>query len=67
MNNKCSACGRRHRNQGDWNATVKGGVVVGILCPDCQTPEQNVEAEINMATLDYGRDAQGRLRGKPKS
>jgi hypothetical protein len=39
--------------------------VVGI-CPDCQTPEEHVEAEINLATLDYFRDEHGRMVGRPK-
>ncbi len=56
---KCSRCQRRYRGQGDWNATVERGVIVGVLCPDCQTPDENAEAEINAATLDYKRDQAG--------
>lgn len=52
---------------GDWNATVKRGVVVGFLCPDCQTPEENAEAVVNEATTIYGRDAHGRFTGRPKA
>ncbi|MFJ3856146.1 hypothetical protein ACIPRL_07965 [Streptomyces sp. NPDC090085] len=36
-----------------WNAEVRAGQVVGIECPDCQTPEENMEAELKAATLDY--------------
>ncbi len=63
---KCSRCQRRYRGQGDWNATVERGVIVGVLCPDCQTPDENAEAEINAATLDYERDPSGRITGRPK-
>lgn len=45
---------------------MKGGVVISVLCPTCQTPEENAEAEINLATLTYSRDADGRYRGHPK-
>lgn len=63
---KCSRCGRRWRGQEDWNATMKGGVIVGALCPDCQTAAENAEAVINEATLDYKLDEQGRTVAKPK-
>jgi hypothetical protein len=45
---------------------MQQGVVVGFLCPGCQTPEENAEAVINESTLVYGRDAQGRLIARPK-
>lgn len=38
-------------------------------CPDCQTPEENAEAEVNLATLDYSRavaDESGRLWAPPR-
>lgn len=63
---RCSACNRRLRSPDGWNCTIKSGVIVGYICPTCQTPEQNAEAEINEATLDYGRDGSGRVTGKPK-
>ncbi len=64
---KCSRCGRRHRGQDDWNVTLKAGVVVGTLCPDCQTPAENAEAVINEATLRYARDKSGRVVGAPRT
>jgi hypothetical protein len=42
------------------------GVITGYLCPACQTPEENAEAEINFATLDYFVDSSGRVGGRPK-
>ena len=61
---KCERCSRRYRGAGDWNMNVRSGVVVGLLCPGCQTPEENAEAEINLATIDYGQDENGRLTGR---
>lgn len=34
---------------------MKAGRPVGHICPNCQTPEENAEAEINDATTDYSR------------
>ncbi|WP_280434031.1 hypothetical protein [Nocardia carnea] len=64
---RCDRCHRRGRGAlQDWNCTVAGGEIVGVLCPDCQTVEEYTEAEINLSTLDYGRDEQGRVIGSPK-
>lgn len=49
-----------------WNATVSRGVITGYLCPGCQTPDENAEAEIHEATLDYGVNSLGRLVGRPE-
>jgi hypothetical protein len=57
MKRECSSCGRPYRGQGDWNATLKQGVIGGLVCPDCQTPAQNAEAESNAAAaLTYDKD-----------
>ncbi len=63
---RCGRCGRRLRNADGWNVTLEAGVVVGHTCPDCQTPVENSEAEINDATVVYGRRADGRIVGRPK-
>lgn len=67
----CKRCGKRVRatRKGieGWNIEAHRGIVFGFLCPGCQTPEENAEAEINSATLDYeGADAFGFLRARPK-
>ncbi|WP_329103221.1 hypothetical protein [Streptomyces sp. NBC_01439] len=36
-----------------WNIEFAQGRPVGYLCPECQTPEENAEAEVNAATVDY--------------
>lgn len=53
---ECTQCRRRHRNRDElerWNVEYIAGLQVGTLCPDCQTSEQHIEAEINHATVDY--------------
>jgi hypothetical protein len=45
---------------------MAAGEPIGYLCPNCQTPEENAEAEINLATIDYSVDDQGRMVGRPK-
>ena len=62
----CTQCGTTGTDHGDWNGQFKSGQVVAILCPACQSPEQNAEAEINAATIEYKTDAFGRLAGKSK-
>ncbi|SLH95776.1 Uncharacterised protein [Mycobacteroides abscessus subsp. massiliense] len=66
--NKCSRCQRRLRNNTEgWNVIVADGYVTGFLCPHCQSPQENAEAEINEATLDYtGADSLGRLTARLK-
>ncbi|MFF7415705.1 hypothetical protein [Streptomyces lydicus] len=44
------------------------GVLRGLLCPECQTPEENAEAEVKEATLDYAHmapDDEGRQQVAP--
>lgn len=64
--NRCARCDRRCRGQAGWNCTVVAGVIVALLCPACQTPEENAEAEINAATLDYARDTNDRFVGRAR-
>jgi hypothetical protein len=63
---RCQRCDRRYRGHGAWNLVAEQGVVRGALCPDCQTPEEDAEAAIHEATLDYGKLSDGRITGKPK-
>lgn len=68
----CSRCGERVRTTKAhaWNVIMKQGRPVGALCSNCQTPEENAEAEINEATIDYGRakiNAFGQLTAPAKS
>jgi hypothetical protein len=63
---RCSRCDRKYKGRGNWNHVFRGGACVGALCPDCQTPEENAEAAINEATLDYSVDEQGSPMARPK-
>lgn len=36
-----------------WNGEWKLGILKSVICPDCQSVEENIEAEINEATLSY--------------
>lgn len=68
----CSRCTRACWKEADdasrWNTEFDRGVLVGVLCPECQTPEENAEAEVKAATLDYANtapDADGRRKVAP--
>lgn len=62
----CARCEKKFRGRGEWNVVVESGRMAGILCPRCQTPEENAEAVINEATTEYGVDGIGRLVGRSK-
>ncbi|MFC9769332.1 hypothetical protein [Rhodococcus jostii] len=49
---RCSRCRRRWRGAANWNITLDFGVPTEIICPDCQTPDEHAEAEINEATTE---------------
>lgn len=66
----CSRCAKRFRRARDpeaWNLVFDRGLVIGVLCSHCQSPEENAEAEINAATLDYGVNAFGFPTSAPKA
>jgi len=70
--NRCVRCRRRLRKSHlsadcQWNAVTENGVITGIICPTCQTPQENAEAAINEATLAYSVRPDGRLIGRPKA
>ncbi|MHA3020126.1 hypothetical protein ACXPWS_07600 [Mycobacterium sp. BMJ-28] len=47
---RCDRCRRRCRNTAGWNVDMIAGLVVGHLCPNCQTPEEDLDAELNLIT-----------------
>ncbi|PND55524.1 hypothetical protein CRM90_22500 [Mycobacterium sp. ENV421] len=66
---RCSRCGRRCRSMQQaesWNVVLHQGILIAIVCDLCQTVEENAEAEINVATLDYRATSDGRVMGRPK-
>lgn len=48
---RCDRCRRRCRNAAGWNEDLIAGLVVGYLCPGCQTPQEDLEAELNLITV----------------
>lgn len=56
---RCARCNRRLRSGADWAVSMTDfddhsyGVVAEIWCPDCTTPEEHIQREINDATVDY--------------
>ncbi|MGO8967867.1 MAG: hypothetical protein ACLQGN_30840 [Mycobacterium sp.] len=53
---RCSRCKRRYRGQGGWNNNTIAGLVIEMLCPDCQTPQEDLEAELNLITAGPMKD-----------
>lgn len=45
---RCARCGRRYRGQDGWNDDLIAGLRVGRVCPDCQTDEEHLGAEVNL-------------------
>lgn len=45
---KCSRCRKRWRGQDGWNDDYIAGLVIGHVCPECQTAEETVGAEVNL-------------------
>ena len=68
---KCSRCGRRYRDRGrdsgELNAIIKSGLIIAVVCPNCQSSGENTEAVIRDATLIYSTDSDGRLRATPRA
>ena len=52
---KCVRCGKAEfvGNAKLWNVDFNKGVPTCFICPDCQTQEEFIEAEVNEATTDY--------------
>ena len=54
---ECARCGKIEfaGNAEGWNTVFDMGVIAGFLCPECQTPEEDLEAQVNEATIDYSK------------
>ena len=55
---KCQRCGCLYQdsnNKEQWNMDLWHGMLMGFICPDCQTDEESIEAETNAATVDYSK------------
>lgn len=52
---ECARCGKTEflgMAEG-WNVIFDKGTITGHLCPDCQTDEESIEAEVNAVFTDY--------------
>lgn len=45
---RCERCGKRFYGQQGWSEDYVAGLVVGHLCPDCQSPHEDREAELDL-------------------
>ena len=54
----CIRC-RQPEVPGQWNVLYKEGLEVGLVCPDCQTDEESLGADVSEALM-RGRSGQGR-------
>lgn len=55
---RCRRCRRRMRHPNGWNVEMIAGIEAGYLCPECQTIEEDLEAELNL-TLGRSSAAEG--------
>jgi hypothetical protein len=46
---------------------LRDGQIVALLCPGCQSTDEDLEAQVNQATLSYQADEQGRIWNRPKA
>jgi len=45
---RCTRCGKRCRNNiENWNVDYIASMLVGIYCPNCQSTEDDLEAQVN--------------------
>jgi hypothetical protein len=65
MCKRCTATTFLDKPKAGWNMVYDKGYLTGYLCPGCQSPEENAEAEINEATVKpTGMDEFGRVWGQ---
>jgi hypothetical protein len=67
----CARCARPYHphvaDAASWNMVLRDGRIVAVLCPGCQSSEEDLEAQVNAATLSYQADDQGRIWNRPKT
>lgn len=62
----CSRCQRTGRDRGNWNGQFRAGRLVALICPRCQSADENAEAEINEATSEYAVNPLGIAVQRPR-
>lgn len=64
---RCQRCGRRMRTAcDDWLAITEEGAIAAVICPGCQTLEEQAEGAIREATTDTAMSRDGRVWVRPK-
>ena len=67
----CQRCGRpfsrKLADAAGWNGFYLGGVLQHLVCPGCQTADENIEAEVADAMTSNSLDAFGRSVSRPKA
>jgi hypothetical protein len=64
---RCDRCRRRLRGGTDWNVVVERGVITGLLCPDCQTPESATQLPVPEWRIAMRCKLCGRFLTDPRS
>jgi hypothetical protein len=44
--NRCTRCRKRQRSTEGWNVEMIGGMIAWYLCAECQSPQEDLEAEL---------------------
>ncbi len=52
---RCARCGRQYRMQPNWTVKHDDDVVVEMVCPDCMTPMEHVEAALKASGFNVTR------------
>lgn len=65
---RCQRCGRRMRAAcDDWLAVLELGGVKHVICPGCQTLDEQAEGAIRGATTETAFGTDGRFYTRPKT
>lgn len=54
----CMRCGKPYSEATDkelWNGDFWHGYLMGVICHDCQTDSEDMEAQVNDATFGYSK------------
>lgn len=66
---ECYRCGKRCNigSAVEWNIEYVAGLELGAVCPDCQSAEEDIEAQVNEAMGTTQRIHDGYLGTDPSS
>ena len=65
---QCERCPKVCGDLVGWTVIAnEQGAAVGFLCPTCQTPGEDAEADSHEVTLTYDEDEPGVIRATPEA